>query len=337
MKQITFANPQKLFFVRVLTRKVLWINFAASFKKNARVRAISKMKNIETAATHNGVFHPDEVIAAAILRTAFPNITIVRTRDEKTMSECDIRFDVGGKYSPSDGDFDHHQDRMLPASCNLVWDYYGEKVISKITPPNPEIHQYVLDKLLNPISGLDCDFQRFIAENPKGVYMTVGDVILGFNRPELDEETQFFQFMTAVSVAEQILLNTVLAGAAEAEIADVIRNGEQIAEFATLYEKGFLYNDWRFDPNRPKRPFVANLLVMPQPDRTWAVVSLDTTNFNLASASGEGLVFAHKAGFFAKWATREQAVAYASEKSEKRSQVIDRWVIEHNDGNGCRR
>lgn len=284
----------------------------------------------KTIAVHDGIFHPDEVFGVAIIMAAEPETSwsVIRTRDVDLLKLAHIRVDVGGKYDPKSGDFDHHQDASLPAACSLVWAHYGPVLTSEF--------EAVEADLFRTISGLDCNFAEFSAKHPKGPYMTAGDVISGFNRPDATTAEQHSQFMAAVAVAKQILANAIFRAEGKAAVADIIRRGESVAEFATLYEKGFSFNEWRFDPQDRERPFVANLLVMPQPDGKWAVVSMDTAEFNLAAAEGEGLVFAHKNGFFAKWETKEQAMAYAREHSELRSQEIDRWAVEHNDGNGAR-
>ena len=64
-------------------------------------------------ATHDGVFHADEVFALAVLKLYFEKehkqIEIIRTRDLERISSCDIAVDVGGKYSHKEQVYDHHQ------------------------------------------------------------------------------------------------------------------------------------------------------------------------------------------------------------------------------------
>ena len=58
--------------------------------------------------THNGVFHPDEIIAIAMILADTDDVSIIRSRDPKELEKADILVDVGGMY---DGVkfFDHHQ------------------------------------------------------------------------------------------------------------------------------------------------------------------------------------------------------------------------------------
>lgn len=60
---------------------------------------------------HNGVFHADEVAAAAllILFGLLDREKITRTRDPKELEQCEFVCDVGGIYDPATKRFDHHQ------------------------------------------------------------------------------------------------------------------------------------------------------------------------------------------------------------------------------------
>ena len=86
-------------------------------------------------ATHSGSFHADEVFALATLRLHFGVIGIIRTRDPEELAACDLRIDVGRKYDPESGDFDHHQgdageraNGIRYASFGLVWKSFGAQV-----------------------------------------------------------------------------------------------------------------------------------------------------------------------------------------------------------------
>ena len=86
-------------------------------------------------ATHPGIFHPDELIAIAILVLAFGNkLYILRTRNKELLEQADIVVDVGG------GKLDHHMkgfrtcrlNGVLYASAGLVWKEYGMLAISNV-------------------------------------------------------------------------------------------------------------------------------------------------------------------------------------------------------------
>lgn len=295
------------------------------FRVNARInnsvleladRVSSENKEKKTIVVHDGVFHPDEVLADAIIRHYNKNFAFEtrRSRKPEDLESADFRVDVGMRYDPAKGDFDHHQDVNLPASCNLVFNHFATE--------SEMVKNIVKKKLLDPISGLDCNFSKFSQENPVGIYYTIGQAILAFNRVEMGTEVQLKQYNAAVQFAAEVFKNCLYEAENTCRIYDIISRGVVIAEFATVYEQGFSYNDYR--------DFVRNLIVIPQPDSTWAVVSLDTQQFNLVN--GEklyGAIFAHPAGFFAKFLTREKAEEFAKLKSKERSQEIDSWQREH--------
>lgn len=85
--------------------------------------------------THGGIYHTDDVVAAAILLLSGKVSSIRRGYNTGDHTEPgDILFDVGGAYSPDKGIFDHHQrnapvrdnDPELPySSAGLIWKNYG--------------------------------------------------------------------------------------------------------------------------------------------------------------------------------------------------------------------
>ena len=93
---------------------------------------------------HDGVMHADEIFSVACVKILNPNTSIIRTRDTEVLSRADFRIDVGGKYDPETGDYDHHQgdfnERHVSPSnryekgpklsgFGLIWRHYGRDVI----------------------------------------------------------------------------------------------------------------------------------------------------------------------------------------------------------------
>ena len=93
-------------------------------------------KCLKNFATHNGIFHCDEVVGIAILLIANSSRAcyVVRTRDIDELSKIGIVIDVGG------GKFDHHMagfNRCRPtgekyASAGLVWEAYAKDAIRSV-------------------------------------------------------------------------------------------------------------------------------------------------------------------------------------------------------------
>ena len=84
-----------------------------------------------TFAAHDGVFHADEVTAAALLLLCdlIDEDKIVRTRDESKIAECEYICDVGGHYNPEEKLFDHHQAEYQGemSSAGMILEYLHDQ------------------------------------------------------------------------------------------------------------------------------------------------------------------------------------------------------------------
>lgn len=93
------------------------------------------------AVTHDGAFHADDVLAAAMILRLHPGIPLVRSRDPAIVADARIAFDVGAAYDPDRGRYDHHmRDRPLRpdgvpyAACGLVWRHHGAEIVARRVP-----------------------------------------------------------------------------------------------------------------------------------------------------------------------------------------------------------
>jgi uncharacterized UPF0160 family protein len=96
-------------------------------------------------ATHNGYFHCDEVLAAAMLNvlSEYAEIPIVRTRNPEILKQAHLIFDVGGVYDPDTFRFDHHQEsftetfeddsKIKLSSAGLIYYHYGGRILLELT------------------------------------------------------------------------------------------------------------------------------------------------------------------------------------------------------------
>ncbi|XP_025193067.1 UPF0160 protein MYG1, mitochondrial [Melanaphis sacchari] len=126
--------------------------------------------------THNGVFHCDEAFGSYMLQLLFPDLEIVRTRDEELLAECDIVIDVGGVYDHSKRRYDHHQrsfnhsmSTLTPnakwttklSSAGLVYLHYGHDVLKKViasdVPDNTlnTIYSKVYETFVQEVDAID--------------------------------------------------------------------------------------------------------------------------------------------------------------------------------------
>ena len=87
-----------------------------------------------SAVTHGGRFHADDVFSSALLRLLNPKIKIRRVM--RLPENFDgLAFDIGG------GDFDHHQngapvrENGVPyAAFGLLWRAFGDRLIPDAKP-----------------------------------------------------------------------------------------------------------------------------------------------------------------------------------------------------------
>lgn len=111
---------------------------------------------------HGGCFHLDDALACAIMKRYFARWgetpEIIRTRDPKTLSQCDYRIDVGGKFSPETCDFDHHQREFAEtrpngikfAAAGLCWREFAPTL-----DLSPEVIARVDESLIAPSDASD--------------------------------------------------------------------------------------------------------------------------------------------------------------------------------------
>jgi len=180
-------------------------------------------RNPLTIATHNGVFHADDVFAVAALLLAYPDATVVRTRDPKVFAEADIVVDVGGEYNPTTRRFDHHQkggagirhNGVPYAAFGLVWDTIGMSIVPE---PSETARQHIagiIDASL--VQAIDASDNGFVL--PGDVHNTpsysISQVISTMN-PTWQDTTSFDEaFHAAVGAARGLITLAIRSAAAE--------------------------------------------------------------------------------------------------------------------------
>ncbi len=158
---------------------------------------------MEIVAVHNSSFHADDVFSVAILRLIYPDLKIIRTRDEKVLSQVDARIDVGGKYNAKTNDFDHHQPQGagkrkngIPyASAGLIWKHFGTKLTSQ-----KKVWEDIDERIIQYIDADDMGVDTYL---PKIITpYTIPDFIHGLNPhwPQKSEVLSNKNFEQAVSI-----------------------------------------------------------------------------------------------------------------------------------------
>ncbi len=194
-------------------------------------------------ATHDGSFHADEVFAIAALGLLGDPIEVVRTRDRETLARADVRLDVGFRYDPATGDFDHHQrefDGMRAngiryASFGLIWREFGARVCDG----DQDVADAVDASLVQGVDANDTG-QKLTETLVDGVYpLTVNGVVGGFNATwdeTLAPEQERLRFDEAVDLARGILAREVLSAAAGRRSARLVQEAVAAATDPRLVE-----------------------------------------------------------------------------------------------------
>ncbi|MEY8214899.1 MAG: MYG1 family protein [Colwellia sp.] len=177
--------------------------------------------NNKTIATHNGNFHADDVFSIAALKHIFPSFTLVRTRDLEIIGKADLVIDVGGKYDPDTGRFDHHQrggagerENGIPySSFGLIWQKYG----LEICQGNQDVANSVDTGLVSTIDAIDCGHVEGVSQG-----ISLSQTISMFN-PTWQEESHFDScFDEAVDFASRILTRFIASANGGISAKDIV-------------------------------------------------------------------------------------------------------------------
>jgi uncharacterized UPF0160 family protein len=195
--------------------------------------------------THDRIAHADDVTAAAILRMAFGNVEVVRTRDPAILRaeagrEGTFFVDVGGQYDPQRRLFDHHQPAGAGmrdaaagewpyASAGLVWKEYGEQAVRAVLKSLnvsaddagvTEIAQYIDDAVLRYIDAVDCGVRVRTA----GVSLSA--LIASFNTTWFEKEAETFPLV--MELAQVVLTNFIKKFAGKVIARDAVREAPRL-------------------------------------------------------------------------------------------------------------
>jgi len=187
---------------------------------------IFSSNDFKKVITHGGTFHADEVFATAWLMysTGLDSLEVERTFkiSEEDLENPDVLiYDIGGKYSPVNNNFDHHmKDGVMRASgipfssFGLVYDAFPKKGMSEA------VEETIRQKLVYPIDVID----NGIGEKGELPEYSLSQVISLYN--PLDGRTGVDDcFREAVELAHMILLKEIdLAEKQERDVSGVLNS-----------------------------------------------------------------------------------------------------------------
>lgn len=174
-----------------------------------------------TVVTHDGNFHADDVFSIAVLKTIFPTLTLIRTRDKHVISQADIVIDVGNEYDPETGRFDHHQrggagarENGIPfSSFGLVWKKYGLDLCAG----NQVVADSVDAGLVSTIDAIDCGYVEGVEQG-----ISLSQTISMFN-PTWQEDGNFDEcFNEAVEFAQRLLKRFIASASGSAAAKKIV-------------------------------------------------------------------------------------------------------------------
>jgi uncharacterized UPF0160 family protein len=307
-------------------------------------------------AVHSGHFHADDAFAVAVLRSVLTydkslgagNVLVKRTRDENWIARANYVVDVGRVYDASKNRFDHHQqggagerDNGIPyAAFGLVWKHYGARLCEIVFSQNKKTNMFasrtnielavqrIDEKLVQPIDAVDNGVaivqEKFSDIRPYDITTIISGMNPEWNEKS-DEDDSTERFLTAVSLAEDVLIKEIQGAIRSIEAAEVAMNAYHAAE-----DKRLIIFDRYVPTSRVFAKLPEPLFVVYPQDSKWHIkaVKQNLSGFEnrkdlplawagkvdeaLEAATGvKGATFCHNKRFIAVAKTREAILTMA--------------------------
>ena len=246
----------------------------------------SSKNNKVTIAVHSGSFHPDDVMAVAIMSLYLKkSIKIIRSRNPVDWAMADYILDVGGDYNPKKKIFDHHQNGwnekrengIVYASAGLIWKHFGRKISG-----SDDVWKKIDEKIIQVIDAEDNGMEIFLSKIDRVANFSFGDFIYSFNptwcEKNTDNRTQAFK--KAVEVCKSMLEREIKRAKDNYKGARYVRKIYQNTKDKRIL---VLKNDcsWKTVIDEYKEP-----LFVVSPDKennTWSVLAVKEKGFKFKS------------------------------------------------------
>lgn len=238
-------------------------------------------------ATHNKVFHADEVTAVALLKIFTEDEIIVHRVDHDTedFSAYDMVIDISKKF---DGDkyFDHHQNKGGKSSAGLIWEYLG------FQNDYPKI-----SKLIKIVDDNDVGIQ-------KAKPFEYSSLIKCFNHSQIHSKEQDVQFDKAVDFAVTVLDSMAAMAESLHEAKDIVRDSFSFDNNNKILELARFTPHWTSYINGQVMPNIKAVVWEDPKEKNWKV-KIPATRMGSFDLNGKGLTqddtmhFVHSSGHFA--------------------------------------
>jgi len=238
-------------------------------------------------ATHNKIFHADEVTAVALLKIFTEDEIIVHRVDHDTenFSNYDMVIDISKQF---DGDkyFDHHQNKGGKSSAGLIWEYLG------FQEDYPKI-----SKLIRLIDDNDVGIQ-------KAKPFEYSNLLKCFNHSKIHSKEQDVQFSKAVDFAMTVL-NSMAEYAESLHLAkDIIRDSFMFDDNESILQLSSFTPHWGTHINAKETPHIKAVVWEDEEEKNWKVriPAKRLGSFDLHGKEllpDESMKFIHSSGHFA--------------------------------------
>ena len=229
------------------------------------------------ASTHDGRFHADEIFALAVLNLFYPDLEIIRSRDENVYKNTDIIVDVGHVYDPDNLIFDHHQrsfslkrDSGIPyASFGLVWKNYGGLLCG-----SSEATDYIDSLIVQAIDADDNGIDIYETKIDGIGFHTLSDIIESFVPRHVDDGAKVQKgFDRALNFATSYMKKQIKLAKELFEVAlPNIRNAIKVAEDPRILIFRMFDKTWLNFISRESKE--ALFVIFPTHRSTWAIRSI---------------------------------------------------------------
>lgn len=240
--------------------------------------------------THGGIFHADEILAIASIRYFFGGYIPVQRffQVEYLANPYIFVLDVGQKYQPELGNFDHHQDGNLPSTNVLVLKEFCK-----------DLDLY--NRLMKHLYGYVSDVDRGIISGDDVCKSSFNSIIRNYNALENG-------FAKALTFASEML---------EAYIATsktaIAMEGYYYSLERALGNRVIIERNQQFIPDWKEYAEKEDVLLMLSPNARggWQLVSRDDKVLVIPPTYTQ--TFRHSSGFMAVYRSFDDALKHAAE------------------------
>lgn len=238
-------------------------------------------------ATHNKIFHADEVTAIALLKVFTEDeIEVSRVdHNREDFSSFDMVIDIGRKF---DGVkyFDHHQYKGGKSSAGLIWEYLG------MQEDYPKISKLI----------------KMVDDNDTGVARSepfeYSSLLKCYNHRDIHSDAQEKQFTKAIKFAQTILISMAEAQEDIEDAKSIVANSFVFDGNPSIMELERFTPHWTSYINGELTPHIKAVVWEDEKDGNYKV-KIPPKKLGLFELNGkplekdDSMIFVHSTGFFA--------------------------------------